>query len=81
MLKVIVKIGKRGQITIPYEIRCYLGIKEGNTVALVPQGGQAIMCPITETLLDLRGSLPVSGIQDFDAIRRSVALKTIEPGD
>jgi len=31
--------------------------------------------PITQSLLDLRGSVEVSGEQDFDAIRKEVIAK------
>jgi len=67
-----IKIGRRGQITIPREIRRHLGINEGDTIALIPQGEHVILRPITRTLFDLRGSVPVSGVQDFDAIREQV---------
>ena len=67
-----VKIGRRGQMTLPREVRRHLGIKEGDTIALIPEGDHAILRPITQTLLDLRGSVPVSGVQNFDAIREQV---------
>ena len=67
-----VKIGRRGQMTLPREVRRHLGIKEGDTIALIPEGDHAILRPITQTLLDLRGSVPVSGVQKFDAIREQV---------
>lgn len=69
---VTIKVGRRGQITIPREVRRALGLKEGDTIALIPQEGQAILRPITETLFDLRGSVSVSGAQDFEAIRKQV---------
>ena len=67
-----VKIGRRGQMTLPREVRRHLGIKEGDTIALIPEGDHAILRPITQTLLDLRGSVPISGVQNFDAIREQV---------
>jgi bifunctional DNA-binding transcriptional regulator/antitoxin component of YhaV-PrlF toxin-antitoxin module len=67
-------------MTLPRDVRRHLGIKDGDTIALIPQGDHAILRPIPHTLLDLRGSVPVSGIQDFDAIREQVkaeiALRT-----
>jgi AbrB family looped-hinge helix DNA binding protein len=66
------KVGKRGQVTIPIAIRRRLGLEEGDQVAVVPQGEQILLQPLTRTLLDLRGSVPVSEPQDFDAIRRQV---------
>lgn len=70
-----VKMGSRGQITIPKEIRRYLGLREGDMIALIPQAGQAILQPMNTTLLELRGSVPVPGAQDFDAIRQQVTAE------
>jgi AbrB family looped-hinge helix DNA binding protein len=67
-----IKLGRRGQITIPRDLRRYLGINEGDTIALIPKDGQAILRPVTGTLLDLRGSVPVDGKQDFEEIRQQV---------
>jgi hypothetical protein len=39
---------------------------------LIPQGNQVILRLLPHTLLDLRGSVPVSEEQDFAAIRRQV---------
>ena len=69
---ITVKIGKRGQITIPRDIRRNLGLKEGDKIALISQGDRAILQPITKTLLDLKGSVPVKTTQDFEAIRQHV---------
>ena len=67
-----IKVGRRGQITIPREIRRSLGLKEGDRIALISEGDRAIIHPITETLLDLRGSVPVNAPQDFETIRQQV---------
>jgi bifunctional DNA-binding transcriptional regulator/antitoxin component of YhaV-PrlF toxin-antitoxin module len=45
---------------------------EGDQIAFIIDGDQVVIKPITQTLLDLRGSVPVSGEQDFDAIRKRV---------
>jgi AbrB family looped-hinge helix DNA binding protein len=66
----ITKIGRRGQLTLPKEIRQKLQLREGDHVAFYFDGDQVIMQPLTQTLLDLRGSVPVDAPQDFDAIRR-----------
>jgi AbrB family looped-hinge helix DNA binding protein len=65
-------VGRRGYITIPRNIRRQIGIKEGDRVTLVVQGDHIALYPITRTLLDLRGSVPVQGPQDLDAIRQQV---------
>ena len=72
-------VGRRGYITIPRNLRRQIGIKEGDRVALVVQGDQIVLRPITKTLLDLRGSVPVSCLQDFDTFRQQV-LQSIPRG-
>jgi len=71
-MTVISIIGRRGQTTIPRAIRRSLNLKEGDRVAFIQLGDQVVLQPLTKTLLDLRGSVPVTGPQDFDAIRRQV---------
>lgn len=66
------KVGRRGQITLPRLVRRQTGIKEGDRIALILQGDQVVIRPLTQTLLDLRGSVPVTGEQDFAAIRHQV---------
>ena len=66
------KVGRRGQITLPRLVRRQTGIKEGDRIALILQGDQVIIRPLTQTLLDLRGSVPVTDEQDFTAIRHQV---------
>ena len=69
---VVTKVGRRGQITIPRAIRQRLEIKEGDRVALVQGKDGVVLQPLTQTILDLRGRVPVSGAQDFTTIRRQV---------
>ena len=69
---ITIKIGNRGQITIPRDIRRQMGLNSGDGIALVADGDQMILRPVTQTLLDLRGSVQVSGAQDFDSIRKQV---------
>lgn len=74
------KVGRRGQITLPSQVRRQSGIKEGDRIALILQGDQVILRPLTQTLLDLRGSVPVTGEQDFNAIRRQVLVERARRG-
>ena len=67
-----VKIGRRGQITVPRTIRRQLGLKEGDSLAIIPSENQVILRHLTQTLLDLRGSIPVDAPQDFEEIRKRV---------
>jgi AbrB family looped-hinge helix DNA binding protein len=69
---VISKIGRRGQLTLPSEVRRQANLKEGDRVAFVVEGEHIVLQPLTQTLLDLRGSVAVAGPQNFAAIRRQV---------
>lgn len=66
------KVGRRGQITLPKEVRRKIHVEEGDRVAFIVEGDQVVIKPITQTMLDLRGSVSVAGKQDFDAIRKQV---------
>ena len=77
---IITSVGRRGYVTIPSALRRQIGLKEGDRVALVPQGDHIILRPITQTLLDLRGSVPVSKPQDFSDIRGQVIRERAQRG-
>ncbi|MFB6278046.1 MAG: AbrB/MazE/SpoVT family DNA-binding domain-containing protein [Salinibacter sp.] len=63
------KVGRRGQLTLPKEIREALDIQEGQRVAFVKRGGSMSLLPLNESLSDHYGSIEVEGPQDFDALR------------
>jgi AbrB family looped-hinge helix DNA binding protein len=69
---IVSKIGRRGQITLPRLIRRWLSLEEGDRVAFVRRGEEVVLQPLPHTLLDLRGSIPVTSPQDFDTIRQQV---------
>ncbi|CAN5127684.1 MAG: AbrB/MazE/SpoVT family DNA-binding domain-containing protein [Gemmatimonadetes bacterium] len=76
------KVGRRGQITIPKEIRERLAVEEGQRVAFVVEGDRVALEPLTTTLRDHRGIVRVRAPQDFGTIRRSVRRRrSEEPGD
>jgi len=64
-------VGRRGQLTIPRDIRRQLGLQEGDRVAFISQGDQVVLIPLRQSLLDLRGTVPVQGEQDFEAVRKA----------
>jgi len=74
------RVGRRGQITLPKEVRLKIHVEEGDQIAFIVDGEQVVIKPITQTFLDLRGSIPVSGKQDFDAIRKQVISKQVKQG-
>jgi len=69
------RVGRRGQITLPREVRRRIKVEEGDQIAFVIDGEQVIIKPITQSLLDLRGSVPVKGEQDFNVVRKQVTAK------
>ena len=69
---IIGKVGRRGQITLPREIRERLVLQEGDRLTFVDQDLEVVLKPLKRSLLDLRGSISVSGRQNFKAIRRQV---------
>ncbi len=69
---IAIKVGRRGQITVPKAIRRWLHLQEGDRLTFLRRGDEVILQPLTRTLLDLRGSVQVSEPQDFTAIRRQV---------
>lgn len=69
------RVGRRGQIVLPKEVRTKIKVAEGDQIAFVIDGEQVVIKPITHTLLELRGRVKVSGKQDFDSIRKQVKAK------
>jgi antitoxin PrlF len=69
------RVGRRGQIVLPKEVRMKISVAEGDQIAFIIDGEQVIIKPITQTLLDMRGRVHVSGKQDFDSIRKQVKAK------
>ena len=63
---------RKGQVTIPKEIRDRLGVKEGEKVLFVMRGEEVVLKVVKGTILDLRGSVqPSTRPEDFDKIRQS----------
>jgi AbrB family looped-hinge helix DNA binding protein len=69
---IIGTVGRRGQMTVPREIRRSLNLEQGDRIAFIRRGDKVVLQPLTNTLLDLRGSIPVEQPQDFAAIRDRV---------
>lgn len=66
------RVGRRGQITLPREVRRRINVNEGDQIAFIIQGEGVLIKPLTQSLLDLRGSVKVTGEQDFETIRKEV---------
>ena len=68
----LAKISKKGQITLPAEIRKRLGITAGEYVRFVIEDKAIRLEPSAGGISSLRGCLKVGGPQDFKVIRQSV---------
>jgi AbrB family looped-hinge helix DNA binding protein len=66
------RVGRRGQITIPSALRRQLRLEEGGHLIAQVRDGELVLRPAGRLLLDLRGSVAVTGPQDFDAITAQV---------
>ena len=69
---ITVVVGKRGQITLTSAVRQRTGIQDGDRIAISLEGDRIVMLPLGKTLFDLRGSVAVTGPQDFAQIRQQV---------
>lgn len=56
-------IGRRGQLTLPKEIREALGLEEDQRIAFVKRGGSISMLPLNESPSDHYRSVEVEGPQ------------------
>jgi AbrB family looped-hinge helix DNA binding protein len=63
------RVRHRGQITLPRAIRKRLDLEKGDHIVFLERGDEILLLPLTKTLLDLRGSVPVSGVQDLSEVR------------
>lgn len=66
------RVTSKGQITIPREVRKQLNLNKGSIISLVVKNGRAELIPVEDDIMALRGSVPVNGPQDFDAIEIEV---------
>jgi AbrB family looped-hinge helix DNA binding protein len=67
---VISRIGRKGQITIPQQVRDWLGIEEGDHIIFMRRGDHVVLLPMNKTLLDLRGMVAANEPQDFHVVRQ-----------
>ena len=71
-MMIVGTVGRRGKMTVPRQIRRSLNLEEGDRIAFIQRGDEVILQPLTSTLLDLRGSVPVEEPQNFTRIRERV---------
>lgn len=64
----LIKVGPRGQITIPKSYRKSLNIEPGDSVVIIQAEGQLYLRPVPETIFNMRGAVQVSVPQDLEAV-------------
>jgi AbrB family looped-hinge helix DNA binding protein len=72
------KIGKRGQMTLPRDVRTRYGLEEGQSVAFVVKNGELTLVPLRKTLFDFKGAVQSRGTSDIETIREQVAVDQAE---
>ncbi|CEP67424.1 AbrB-like domain [Moorella glycerini] len=66
----IAKISSKGQVTIPAEIRKFLGVTPGTHLRFVIRGNTVQIEKGGQGIAALKGSVLVAGEQDFLAVRQ-----------
>ncbi len=72
------KIGKRGQMTLPRDVRLKYQLEEGQSVAFVVKNGELTLVPLRKTLFDFKGAVQPREISDMETIREQVATEQAE---
>ena len=74
----LVKMNPRGQITLPKFMRSAMNLESGDSILLTQRDDEIVLRMIPETLYDLRGSVPVDGVQDFNAVIKEAKRQMAE---
>jgi len=74
---------KKGQVTIPKEIRDILGLREHDKIVFTLKNGEIMLKPARGSLLDLRGTVkPKQKPENFNRVRaemmRTRAKKVVQ---
>jgi len=69
-------ITRKGQTTIPKEIRELLKLKPNDKLFYIVEESKVVIKPIHGNILELRGSVPAKGQKvDFDKVREATRKK------
>ena len=76
-------ITRKGQTTIPKEIRTFLNLEPNDKLFYIIEGEKVVLKPLRGDILELRGSVPAKDQPaDFDKIlkttRKKVAKKIVK---
>ncbi|WP_338835860.1 AbrB/MazE/SpoVT family DNA-binding domain-containing protein [Neomoorella thermoacetica] len=66
----IAKISAKGQVTIPAQIRKFLGVKPGSQIRFVISGDAVRIERAPQGIASLKGKVLVTGEQDFTTVRQ-----------
>jgi AbrB family looped-hinge helix DNA binding protein len=74
---------KKGQTTIPKNVRSLLGLKPNDKILYIVEGMQVVLKPLKGNILDLRGSVgtkekPIDFKKLRDATSKKVAQKIVK---
>ncbi len=74
---------KKGQTTIPKDIRNLLGLKPNDKILYLIEGERVVLKPLKGNILDLRGSIatkekPIDFKKQRGATRKKVARRIVE---
>ncbi|MDI6824581.1 MAG: AbrB/MazE/SpoVT family DNA-binding domain-containing protein [Bacillota bacterium] len=65
----VVKVSKKGQVTLPSDVRKHLGLRPGSFVRFVLEDGDVRLVSSEKGIGALKGSVQVEGAQDFKLAR------------
>jgi AbrB family looped-hinge helix DNA binding protein len=76
-------ITRKGQTTIPKEIRILLKLKPNDKIFYIIEGEKVVLKPLQGDILDLRGSVPAKDkSSDFDEVidstKKKVSTRIVE---
>ena len=72
------KIGKRGQMTLPRDVRIKYQLEEGQSVAFVVKNGELTLVPLRKTLFDFKGAVQPMEVSNIEVIREQVTADQAE---
>ncbi|RMF37907.1 MAG: AbrB/MazE/SpoVT family DNA-binding domain-containing protein [Chloroflexi bacterium] len=79
-----VTITPDGQITLPKELREYLGVRPGDRVTFVVRNGEVMLKALPGDIRSLRGIFAISEAQDWERVRKKtmelIATDTAQEG-
>lgn len=75
---VYVKVTSKRQMTFPKEILDKMNVKKGDLLEASLNNNILELKSIRKTILDLKGSVKVKGVQDFKSIREKVLEEVAE---